>query len=305
MTGDAKNSLGARLVLIMRGLLYVTSTSRLNYTCGTRNASSWVAQRLALGVQTDSQVSSVVHLGRKKETFQSRHILYFIRWNVAIWKNEPHSTCIDLGSVAKRWKTCDACKFDFDVNARFQLGSACESVRSALSLRSKRFRAVREQRKSEKRGFRCFARAKNGARATPLIRFLALAPLFAREKHRKPFFAPKPYGNACYAGYSALNTYKYHLTTGEAFTMLQWKEYRFYFLQVEGQAVLPIRWMPPEALLLGKFTVESDIYSFGVLLWEIYTLALQPYYGYTNEEVVEFIKKVCSGFFKKSFLNLN
>ena len=64
------------------------------------------------------------------------------------------------------------------------------------------------------------------------------------------------------------------------------------YIQVEGQAVLPIRWMPPEALLLGKFTVESDIYSFGVLLWEIYTLALQPYYGYTNEEVVEFIKKV-------------
>jgi len=83
------------------------------------------------------------------------------------------------------------------------------------------------------------------------------------------------------------------------------KRISIYFLQVEGQAVLPIRWMPPEALLLGKFTVESDIYSFGVLLWEIYTLALQPYYGYTNEEVVEFIKKVCSGFFKKSFLNLN
>lgn len=61
---------------------------------------------------------------------------------------------------------------------------------------------------------------------------------------------------------------------------------------MEGQAVLPIRWMPPEALLLGKFTVESDIYSFGVLLWEIFTLALQPYYGYSDEEVIEFIKEV-------------
>ena len=63
------------------------------------------------------------------------------------------------------------------------------------SLRSKRFRGVREQRKTEERDFRCFARAKNGARAnnflpsfpspTPLFRFLALAPFFAREKHRK------------------------------------------------------------------------------------------------------------------------
>ncbi len=56
--------------------------------------------------------------------------------------------------------------------------------------------------------------------------------------------------------------------------------------------MLPIRWMPPEALLYGRFTVESDIYSYGVLLWELFTYALQPFYGYSNDEVVKFIKKV-------------
>ncbi|XP_065062879.1 inactive tyrosine-protein kinase transmembrane receptor ROR1-like [Rhopilema esculentum] len=63
------------------------------------------------------------------------------------------------------------------------------------------------------------------------------------------------------------------------------------YYRVGGAAMLPIRWMPPEALLYGKFTVESDVYSYGILLWEIFTYALQPFYGYSNDEVVKFIKK--------------
>ena len=48
--------------------------------------------------------------------------------------------------------------------------------------------------------------------------------------------------------------------------------------------------MPPESILYGKFTTESDVWAFGVVLWEIYSYGLQPYYGYSNIEVIEMIR---------------
>ncbi|XP_012940145.1 muscle, skeletal receptor tyrosine-protein kinase [Aplysia californica] len=53
---------------------------------------------------------------------------------------------------------------------------------------------------------------------------------------------------------------------------------------------IPIRWMPPEAILYNKFSSQSDVWSFGVLLWEVFTFAVQPYYGMTHEEVVNHIR---------------
>jgi len=48
--------------------------------------------------------------------------------------------------------------------------------------------------------------------------------------------------------------------------------------------------MPLESILYNKYTVESDLWAFGVCLWEIFSFALQPYYGMTHEEVVQYIK---------------
>ncbi|XP_061458058.1 insulin receptor [Rhineura floridana] len=56
-----------------------------------------------------------------------------------------------------------------------------------------------------------------------------------------------------------------------------------------GKGLLPVRWMAPESLKDGVFTACSDVWSFGVVLWEISSLAEQPYQGLSNEQVLKFI----------------
>ncbi|XP_026167794.1 insulin-like growth factor 1a receptor [Mastacembelus armatus] len=56
-----------------------------------------------------------------------------------------------------------------------------------------------------------------------------------------------------------------------------------------GKGLLPVRWMSPESLKDGVFTTMTDVWSFGVVLWEIATLAEQPYQGMSNEQVLRFV----------------
>ncbi|MBN3298799.1 ALK kinase, partial [Amia calva] len=65
--------------------------------------------------------------------------------------------------------------------------------------------------------------------------------------------------------------------------------YRASYYRKGGRAMLPVKWMPPEAFLEGIFTCKTDTWSFGVLLWEIFSLGYMPYPCKTNQEVLEYV----------------
>ena len=52
---------------------------------------------------------------------------------------------------------------------------------------------------------------------------------------------------------------------------------------------LPIRWMSPEAITSANFTTRSDVWSYGVTLWELYMYGDLPYENLSDEEVLDCI----------------
>ncbi|XP_078142375.1 muscle, skeletal receptor tyrosine-protein kinase [Centroberyx gerrardi] len=62
-----------------------------------------------------------------------------------------------------------------------------------------------------------------------------------------------------------------------------------YYKANENDAI-PIRWMPPESIFYNRYTSESDVWAYGVVLWEIFSHGMQPYYGMGHEEVIYYVR---------------
>ena len=51
------------------------------------------------------------------------------------------------------------------------------------------------------------------------------------------------------------------------------------------KVAFPIRWMAPESLMRKEFSLATDVWSFGIVMWEMFNPKEKPYKGMNNTEV--------------------
>lgn len=70
---------------------------------------------------------------------------------------------------------------------------------------------------------------------------------------------------------------------------------------------IPVRWTAPEAIAFRKFTSASDVWSMGIVCWEVMSYGERPYWNWSNQDVIKSIEKgyrYCNfAFHQDNFLN--
>jgi len=64
-------------------------------------------------------------------------------------------------------------------------------------------------------------------------------------------------------------------------------EWKFPSIVSDGMKQIPVKWTAPEALNFGKYTSLCDVWSYGILMWEIFSKGDTPYSGMTNSRARE------------------
>ena len=69
------------------------------------------------------------------------------------------------------------------------------------------------------------------------------------------------------------------------------REVNEYICDAQSRAEMPFRWLALESILYGRFTIKSDVWSFGIVLYEIITYGQYPYPDRTHNQVLELLQQ--------------
>ncbi len=58
---------------------------------------------------------------------------------------------------------------------------------------------------------------------------------------------------------------------------------------INSNCDLPVRWLPPETLSGDQYMLQSDVWQFGVTMWEIFSMGMKPYGWLSNREVIDHV----------------
>lgn len=61
------------------------------------------------------------------------------------------------------------------------------------------------------------------------------------------------------------------------------RKIHFFFFTQGGK--IPVRWTAPEAIQYRKFTSASDVWSYGIVMWEVMSYGERPYWDMSNQDV--------------------
>lgn len=70
--------------------------------------------------------------------------------------------------------------------------------------------------------------------------------------------------------------------------------YKYGKYVMKTETPLPLKWMPPESLKFDTFTTKSDVWSYGVFIWELFSLGETPYSGLQLGD--DFTSKLLAGY---------